>query len=231
MIKDKQSYLIKTWIKSQGYAGNAGKNQASRVRVVNPIGYARANQTRIIRCYNCNGKGHIAKQCTAKKRVKDSECLEETNDYEDLQLQATSNFKADRVDAYDSDCDDKAIANAIFMANLSPVGSINEDTVEPHYDSDILYEVKEMKDIFEQMEDEVDQCSMAKKCFEIKKKQLLINNDRLLEENISCDIMCTCLRSLNEVDNGGKCQSLDIVLVDLQESNKSLCELRKHFAT
>ncbi|GJU26666.1 hypothetical protein Tco_1165287 [Tanacetum coccineum] len=42
--------------------------------------------------------------------------------------------------------------------------------------------------------------------------------------------MCTYLRSLNEVDNCGKCKSLDIVLLDLQESNKSLCELRKRFA-
>ncbi|GJX21429.1 hypothetical protein Tco_0224106 [Tanacetum coccineum] len=80
------------------------------------------------------------------------------------------------------------------------------------------------------MEDEVDQCSVEKKCFEIEKKQLLINNDRLVEENISCDIMCTYLRSLNEVDNCGKCKSLDIVLLDLQESNKSLCELKKRFA-
>ncbi|GJT59719.1 retrovirus-related pol polyprotein from transposon TNT 1-94 [Tanacetum coccineum] len=80
------------------------------------------------------------------------------------------------------------------------------------------------------MEDEVDQCYVAKKSFEIEKKQLLINNDRLLEENIASDIMCTYLRSLNEVDNCGKCKSLDIVLLDLQESNKSLCELRKHFA-
>ncbi|GJV07464.1 hypothetical protein Tco_1345120 [Tanacetum coccineum] len=78
------------------------------------------------------------------------------------------------------------------------------------------------------MEDEVDQCSVEKKCFEIEKKQLLINNDRLLEENISCDIMCTYLRSLNEVDNCGKYISLDIVLLDLQESNKSLCELEHH---
>ncbi|GJR35719.1 hypothetical protein Tco_1211403 [Tanacetum coccineum] len=31
--------------------------------------------------------------------------------------------------------------NAIFMVNLSPVGSINDDMVEPHYDSDILSEV------------------------------------------------------------------------------------------
>ncbi|GKB42976.1 hypothetical protein Tco_0887918 [Tanacetum coccineum] len=243
-----------------------------------------------------NVQGHIAKQCTGKKRVKDSEwfkdkmllaqvqkagvvlndeqqdfltdSLEETDDYEDLQLQATTNFKVDHVDVYDSDCDDEATANAILMANLSPVGSINEDTIKPRYDSDILFEVphydtyhesdvlnsniqeleyienivsnneaydeltkvKEMKDIFEQMEDEVDQCSVAKRCFEIEKKQLLINNDQLLEENISCDSMCTYLRSLNEADNYGKCKSLDIVLLDLQESNKSLCELRKRFA-
>ncbi|GJU16043.1 hypothetical protein Tco_1144009 [Tanacetum coccineum] len=85
-----------------------------------------------------------------------------------------------------------------------------------------INEVKEMKDILKQMENEVDQCSMEKKYFEIEKKQLLINNDRLLKENISCDIMCTYLRSLNEVDNSEKCQSLDIVLLDLQESNKSL---------
>ncbi|GJU40798.1 retrovirus-related pol polyprotein from transposon TNT 1-94 [Tanacetum coccineum] len=106
---------------------------------------------------------------SAKKRVKDSEwfkdkmllaqaqevgvvlndekqdfladSLEETDDCKDLQLQATANFKVDHVDAYDSDCDDEATANVIFMASLTPVGSINDDTVEPHYDSDILSEV------------------------------------------------------------------------------------------
>ncbi|GKD35754.1 hypothetical protein Tco_1251263 [Tanacetum coccineum] len=41
--------------------------------------------------------------------------------------------------------------------------------------------------------------------------------------------MCTYMRSLNEVDNFGKYKSLDIVLLYLQESNKSLCELRKYF--
>nr|GEX33607.1 retrovirus-related Pol polyprotein from transposon TNT 1-94 [Tanacetum cinerariifolium] len=38
-------------------------------------------------------------------------------------------------------CDDKAIANAIFMENLSPFGSLNDDTVKPHYDSGILSEL------------------------------------------------------------------------------------------
>ncbi|GJV86121.1 hypothetical protein Tco_1526019 [Tanacetum coccineum] len=70
-----------------------------------------------------------------------ADSLEETNDCEDLQLQATANFKAYHVDAYDLDCDDEATANAIFMANLAPVGSLNDDTVAPRYDSDTLFEV------------------------------------------------------------------------------------------
>ncbi|GJW26508.1 hypothetical protein Tco_0040319 [Tanacetum coccineum] len=70
-----------------------------------------------------------------------ADSLEETNDCEDLQLQATTNFKADRIDAYDSDYDDEATANVIFMVNLSCVASSNNDTVEPRYDSDIVSDV------------------------------------------------------------------------------------------
>nr|GEU48802.1 retrovirus-related Pol polyprotein from transposon TNT 1-94 [Tanacetum cinerariifolium] len=108
------------------------------------------------------------KRCTVRKRVKDSEwfkdkmllsqaqearvvldeekyefladSLEETDDCEDLQLQATANFKADHVDAYDLDYNDEATTNAIFMENLSLIGSLNDDTVAPHYDSNTLSE-------------------------------------------------------------------------------------------
>ncbi|GJR45778.1 ribonuclease H-like domain-containing protein, partial [Tanacetum coccineum] len=154
---------------SQGYVGNAGNNHASGARVINAAGNIGANQPRVVRCYNFNGEGYMAKQCTARKRVKDSEwfkkkmllaqaqetrvvsdeeqqdfladSLEEIDDCEDLPLQATTNFKEDHVDAYDSDCDEKATTNAIFMANLSPVGSLNDDTIAPRYDSDTLSEV------------------------------------------------------------------------------------------
>nr|GEX39243.1 hypothetical protein [Tanacetum cinerariifolium] len=46
---------------SQCYAGNAGNNQASRAWVINAVGNIRANQPRVIRCYNCKGEGHVAK--------------------------------------------------------------------------------------------------------------------------------------------------------------------------
>ncbi|GJV15124.1 retrovirus-related pol polyprotein from transposon TNT 1-94 [Tanacetum coccineum] len=130
---------------SQGYAGNARNNQALGARVINAVGNTRTNQPRVIRCYNCNGEGHMAKQCTARKRVKDSEWFKDKMLLAQAQeagvLQATTNFKADHVDAYDSDYDDEATTNAIFMANLSPVGSLNDDTIAPRYDSDTLSEV------------------------------------------------------------------------------------------
>ncbi|GJT08861.1 hypothetical protein Tco_0843323 [Tanacetum coccineum] len=123
---------------------------------------------------------------------------------------------------------DKSYIKGAFKKDGIPFSENLKETFK-FFETGFIAEVKEMKDIFEQMEDEVDQCSVAKKSFKSEKKQLLINNDRLLEENIASDIMCTYLRSLNEVDNCGKCKSLDIVLLDLQESNKSLSELRKRF--
>ncbi|GJR99392.1 retrovirus-related pol polyprotein from transposon TNT 1-94 [Tanacetum coccineum] len=127
---------------SHCYAGNAGKNQALGARVVNTVGKARTNQPRVIKCYNCNTEAQEA-EVVLNDEQQDflAGNLEETNDCEDLQLQAIVNFKADHVDAYDSNYDDEAIENAIFMAHLSPIGSINDDTVEPCYDSDILYEI------------------------------------------------------------------------------------------
>ncbi|GKB02297.1 hypothetical protein Tco_0830386 [Tanacetum coccineum] len=123
---------------SQGYGVNSGKSSTTRTRVTNTVSDVNANQSRVIMCYNCKGEGYIAKRCTAKKRVKDvkwfkekmllaqaqnakvihhedqqdflADRLEEMDDCDDLQLHTTSNFKADHVDAYDSNCDDEANA-------------------------------------------------------------------------------------------------------------------------
>ncbi|GJW15324.1 hypothetical protein Tco_0019457 [Tanacetum coccineum] len=132
---------------SQGYAGNAENNQASGARVINSIGNTGANQPRVKNSEWFKDKTLLA-QAQEAGVVFDEEqqdfladSLEETDDCEDLQLQVIANFKANHVDAYDSDCDDEATANAIFMTNLSPVGSLNDDTVAPRYDSNTLFEV------------------------------------------------------------------------------------------
>nr|GEZ07250.1 hypothetical protein [Tanacetum cinerariifolium] len=68
--------------------------------------------------------------------------LEEIDsDCESLQLHTTSNFKADHVYAFDSNCDDEATSSAIFMASLYPARSINGDALGPTYHLDILPEV------------------------------------------------------------------------------------------
>nr|GEU84872.1 Gag-Pol polyprotein [Tanacetum cinerariifolium] len=116
-------------------------NQASGARVIKAVGNTRENQPR--------GEGHmLLAQAQKGGVVLDEEqqdfladSFEDTDDCKELQLQATTNFKADHVGAYDSNCDDEATANAIFMANLSPVGSLNDDTVAPRYDFDTLFEV------------------------------------------------------------------------------------------
>ncbi|GJT84316.1 integrase, catalytic region, zinc finger, CCHC-type containing protein [Tanacetum coccineum] len=59
------------------YCGHAAPNDSKLTRskgFVNTDGNTGVCVvSRVIGCYNCNDEGHISKQCTVKKRVKDSE--------------------------------------------------------------------------------------------------------------------------------------------------------------
>ncbi|GJZ87137.1 retrovirus-related pol polyprotein from transposon TNT 1-94, partial [Tanacetum coccineum] len=93
-----------------------------------------AGQARIVKCYNCQGEGHMARHCTKPKRPRNSawfkvkillvqaqECgqfLDEEQlafladpgilDGQAVQITIPQNatFQTDDLDAYDSDCDD-----------------------------------------------------------------------------------------------------------------------------
>nr|GFA15487.1 retrovirus-related Pol polyprotein from transposon TNT 1-94 [Tanacetum cinerariifolium] len=87
----------------------------NRVGNVNQ-GQARLGQARTVKCYNCNGKGHIARNCTQPKRPQNSEYFKDKM----LLIQAQENgvaldaehllFLAGRPDnAFDDDVDEQPV--------------------------------------------------------------------------------------------------------------------------
>ncbi|GKA02867.1 retrovirus-related pol polyprotein from transposon TNT 1-94 [Tanacetum coccineum] len=126
-------------------AGNVGAQ--NRVSNTNP------GQAKQIKCYNYNGIGHIARQCTHPKRPQNSEYFKDKM----LLMQAQENvvvldeeqllFIAGRhTNTCDDDVDEAPIQdlalnedNTMFMANLSLADPIY-DEAGPLYDSDILSE-------------------------------------------------------------------------------------------
>ncbi|GKD34424.1 integrase, catalytic region, zinc finger, CCHC-type containing protein [Tanacetum coccineum] len=103
-------------------------------------------QERVVECYNCQGEGYMARQCTQPKRPKNTAWYKEKAmlveaqeagqilDEEQLAFLADPGISADQaqriiphnatfqtkdLDTYDSDCDDLSTAQAVLMANIS----------------------------------------------------------------------------------------------------------------
>ncbi|GJS18191.1 hypothetical protein Tco_0412663 [Tanacetum coccineum] len=133
------------------YKGNATSSGGN-----NTGGHAR-----VVKYYNCQGGGHMARQCTQSKRprnvawFKEKEMLGKAQeagqilDEEQLSflvdpgipdsqaaqttIPNTTAFQTEDLDAYDSDCDDVSDAKAVLMANLSNYGSDIISEV-PHFE-------------------------------------------------------------------------------------------------
>nr|GFA94048.1 hypothetical protein [Tanacetum cinerariifolium] len=117
-------------------------------------GQARPGQARTVKCYNCNGTDHIARNCTQPKRPQNSEYFKDKMllmqaqengvalDAEQLLFLTDNVFQDKDCDAFDSDVDEAPTAQTMFMANLSSADPII-DEAGPSYDSDILYEVQD----------------------------------------------------------------------------------------
>ncbi|GJT80710.1 putative ribonuclease H-like domain-containing protein [Tanacetum coccineum] len=129
----------------QNYSGTTYKGNATSSR-----GNTTSGQARVVKCYNCQGEGHMARQCTQPKRprnaawYKEKAMLAEAQeagqilDEEQLAFLAdpgiptdqaqtiiphNAAFQTEDLDTYDSDCDDLSTAQAILMANISNYGS------------------------------------------------------------------------------------------------------------
>ncbi|GJU77501.1 hypothetical protein Tco_1274571 [Tanacetum coccineum] len=106
-----------------------------------------------------------------------------------------------------------------IVLNAVNWGNWGMDHIKGAYEEEVIPFVKNLRESFKLFE-----MGLYKT---IEKKQLLINNDRLLEENILCDVMCIFFLSLHRVDNCESCKSLEIEILNQQESNKSFNELSK----
>ncbi|GKD02602.1 integrase, catalytic region, zinc finger, CCHC-type containing protein, partial [Tanacetum coccineum] len=77
-------------------------------------------QQRIMKRFNCQGEGHMARQCPKPKRKRDATWFRDKV----LLIEAQGNaYQADDLDAYDSDCDDFSTTKVVLVANLSSYGS------------------------------------------------------------------------------------------------------------
>ncbi|GKB49733.1 reverse transcriptase domain-containing protein [Tanacetum coccineum] len=128
----------------QNYSGTTYNSNATNSR-----GNTTSGQARVIKCYNCQGEGNMARQCTQPKRprnvarYKEKTMLAEAQeagqilDEEQLAFLADPRIPASQaqtviphnvafqtkdLDTYDSDCDDLSTAQAVLMANISNYG-------------------------------------------------------------------------------------------------------------
>nr|GEU41481.1 copia protein [Tanacetum cinerariifolium] len=127
-----------------------------------------ASQPRVVKCYNYQGEGHMARQCTQPKRPRNAAWFKE---------------KLMLVEAQEAD------------------------------------EITEVQTICNQMEAVVDQCSVDKNDFEIQIKQLRIDNDQLLNQIMSQEIVHIVVNYVDvldesspSVDECNKCLVLEIEL-------------------
>ncbi|GKF83451.1 hypothetical protein Tco_0245107, partial [Tanacetum coccineum] len=91
------------------------------------------------------------------------------------------------------------------------------------FDKDLLNEITEVQTIFDQIKVDVQQSLVDKQCLEIAKKEILLENDRLLQKIISQDILLTVMNSVSlnndsvnmemqECESCEKCLNLDAEL-------------------
>ncbi|GJU69971.1 hypothetical protein Tco_1256230 [Tanacetum coccineum] len=98
------------------------------------------------------------------------------------------------------------------------------------FDNGLLSELNEMKTIFNQMEAVVEQCSVDKKYFDIQKKEIFLDNDRLLEHIICQDVMNILMHadsiSINVLSANNECLLHDnLEIKRLEQENEHLFEM------
>ncbi|GJT00044.1 reverse transcriptase domain-containing protein [Tanacetum coccineum] len=245
----------------QGRQGQSFASSGTRGNATSSGGNNTTGQARVVKCYNCQGEWHMARQCTKPKRPRNSALFKEN-----MLLNAA--FQTEDLDVYDSDCDGISSTKAILMANLSSYDSdvlyevvkvrispdaitggswgfehtkkVFKEEVIPSINSlrvsfkdfgnDLHSELNEVKTVFNQMKAAVDQCSVNKKYFDIQKKEVSLDNDRLLDHIICQDVMKIVIHAdfvlANVLHADNKCLVNDSLEIErLEQENDHLFDV------
>ncbi|GKA47016.1 hypothetical protein Tco_0739899 [Tanacetum coccineum] len=100
---------------------------------------------------------------------------------------------------------------AVFLKEIIPFVKTLKDIFNV-FDKDLLNEATEVQTVFNQMEVVVQQYHVDKQCFEIQKKQFLIENDRLLNQIISQDIVNIVVNSSLDINTSVKVNSFVAII-------------------
>nr|GEZ66996.1 hypothetical protein [Tanacetum cinerariifolium] len=98
---------------------------------------------------------------------------------------------------------------------------------------DLLNEIMEVQTVFDQMDAVVQQSLVDKQCLEIAKKELLLENDRILQQIMSQDVLLTVTNSMSlngeyvnierkRCESFDKCFTLDVELLKTQNVHNVL---------
>nr|GEY96130.1 hypothetical protein [Tanacetum cinerariifolium] len=134
---------------------------------------------------------------------------------QDLALNVDNIFQTDDCDAFDYDVDeaptdavcehhevhemhDDVQLNCIVDSDAEYTSDSNMISYDQYVKDNaesvvqtLVKEIKEMQEVFEQIEAEVDQHAIDKKCDEIKQKNLIIKNENLIVDWLSKDVFYT----------------------------------------
>ncbi|GJW17130.1 retrovirus-related pol polyprotein from transposon TNT 1-94, partial [Tanacetum coccineum] len=173
-------------VASSSYKGNATSSGGNNA----------GGQARVVKCYNCQGEGHMARQCTQPKRTRNAAWFKKKAMLAEAQEAGQILDETEDLDAYDSDCDDVSNTKAVLMANLSNYGSdvISEANKEKNNES-LTIELERYKERVKNFEQRLNvDLSSREKMIDsqmddkIKEKLALKEQDVSLEQNLSKQI-------------------------------------------
>ncbi|GKA84313.1 retrovirus-related pol polyprotein from transposon TNT 1-94 [Tanacetum coccineum] len=99
---------------NQSYVGTRNRGIATTSK-----GNFAAGQPRVVKCYNCQGDGHMARQCTQPKRPRNASWFKEKLMLTEPQEAGQILDEEQLAFLADPDCDYLSLAKAVQMANIS----------------------------------------------------------------------------------------------------------------